>query len=121
MADALVMCLFANVPAETVLALVNTACGYDLDVEGLLQAGERGWNVKRAINHRLGLTRANDKLPKALLEPYADGPAAGYVPPLEEMLAAYYAARGWDPVSGRPLPEKLAALGLEDVARDLWG
>jgi aldehyde:ferredoxin oxidoreductase len=118
--DALVMCLFANVPAETVLALVNTACGYDLDLEGLLRAGERGWNVKRAVNHRLGLTRANDKLPKALLEPYADGPAAGYVPPLEEMLAAYYTARGWDPVTGRPLPEKLSVLGMEDVAKDLW-
>ncbi len=118
--DALVMCLFANVPVETVLALVNTACGYDMGVDELLRSGERGWNLKRAVNNRLGLTRANDKLPKALLEPYPDGPSAGYVPPLEEMLAAYYSARGWDPLTGRPLPGKLASLGLADVSADLW-
>jgi aldehyde:ferredoxin oxidoreductase len=118
--DALVMCLFANVPVETVLALVNTACGFDLDVESLLRIGERGWNMKRAVNNRLGLTAANDRLPKALLEPYADGPSAGYVPPLREMLAAYYAARSWDPLTGKPLPQKLAGLGLEDVSADLW-
>ena len=118
--DALVMCLFANVPVDVVLALVNTACGYDLGVEDLLRTGERGWNLKRAINNRLGLTRANDKLPKALLEPLADGPSAGYVPPLEEMLVAYYSARGWDAATGKPGREKLSALGLEDVAGDLW-
>ncbi|MCS7010354.1 MAG: aldehyde ferredoxin oxidoreductase C-terminal domain-containing protein, partial [Anaerolineales bacterium] len=118
--DSLVMCLFANVPVEMVLDLVNAACGYDLTVEELLRCGERGWNLKRAINNRLGLTRANDKLPKALLQPYRDGPVAGYVPPFEEMLAAYYAARGWDQETGRPTKEKLLALGLAEVARDLW-
>jgi aldehyde:ferredoxin oxidoreductase len=91
-----------------------------LDVESLLRIGERGWNMKRAVNNRLGLTAANDRLPRALLEPYADGPSAGYVPPLREMLAAYYAARSWDPLTGKPLPQKLAGLGLEDVSADLW-
>lgn len=119
--DSLVMCLFGNVPVEMVTGLVNAACGYDMSVEDLLRCGERGWTVKRAINNLLGLTRANDRLPKALLEPYADGPAAGYVPPLEEMLTAYYAARGWDPVTGRPTREKLHSLGLGDIATDLWG
>jgi aldehyde:ferredoxin oxidoreductase len=119
--DSLVMCLFANVPVEMVAGLVNAACGYELNVEDLLRCGERAWILKRAINNRLGLTRANDKLPKAFLEPYADGPAAGYVPPLEEMLAAYYSARGWDPETGRPTKGKLLALGLEDAATDLWG
>jgi len=118
--NSLVMCVLANVPAETVVGLINAACGLDWNVSDMLRAGERGWNLKRAINDRLGLSRANDKLPKALLEPYADGGAAGYVPPLEEMLAAYYAARGWDPVTGRPTKEKLLALGLDDVAKDLW-
>ncbi|MFH1909429.1 MAG: aldehyde ferredoxin oxidoreductase family protein [Chloroflexota bacterium] len=118
--NALVMCFFANVPGETVVELINAACGLDWSVEDMLRCGERGWNLKRAINNRLGLTRANDKLPKALLEPLCDGGAAGYVPPIEEMLEAYYAARGWDPETGRPSKEKLLALGLADVANDLW-
>jgi aldehyde:ferredoxin oxidoreductase len=119
--NALVICLFANQPVETVVGLVNAACGYDLDVPGLLLAGERGWNIKRAINNRMGLTRLNDRLPKALLEPLPDGPVAGFVPPLEAMLEAYYAARGWDPLTGKPFREKLVSLGLEDAAKDLWG
>jgi aldehyde:ferredoxin oxidoreductase len=118
--DALVMCLFANISPEMTVGLINPACGLDWAVDDMLRSGERAWNVKRAINNRLGLTRLNDKLPKAFLEPLADGPMAGYVPPLDEMLAAYYSARGWDPVTGRPTREKLHALGLDDVANDLW-
>ena len=109
------MCAFANVPPKTVLDLVNTATGRRYTLEALLQAGERGWNLKRAINNRLGLTRANDKLPKALLAPYPDGGAAGYVIPLEEMLTAYYIARSWDAETGYPSQEKLAELGLDWV------
>ncbi|MBE3068413.1 MAG: hypothetical protein IMZ73_13465 [Chloroflexi bacterium] len=119
--DSLVMCLFGNVPAEMVAGLVNAACGYDFSVDEMLTCGERGWTLKRAINNRMGLTRGNDKLPKALLEPLADGPVAGFAPDLESMLLAYYSARGWDPVTGRPTREKLHALGQDDVAKDLWG
>jgi aldehyde:ferredoxin oxidoreductase len=118
--DSLVLCLFGNVPAEMVAGLVNAACGYNYNVNDLLRCGERGWNLKRAINNRMGLTSSNDKLPKALLQPLADGPAAGYVPPLEEMLTAYYQARGWDPETGKPTTKKLAELGLEWVAQDIW-
>jgi aldehyde:ferredoxin oxidoreductase len=118
--NALVMCTFANIPVETLVALINTACGLDWRVEDLFRSGERAWNLKRAINNRLGLRRANDKLPKVFLEPYQDGGAAGYVPPFTEMLEAYYNARGWDPDTGRPSREKLHTLGLDDVAEDLW-
>ena len=119
--NALVMCIFANVPPQTVADLINSACGYDLTIPEMMKSGERGWTIKRAINNRLGLTRANDKLPKALLEPYKEGGAAGYVIPFAEMLEAYYEARGWDKVTGKPSKEKLVELGLEDIARDLWG
>jgi aldehyde:ferredoxin oxidoreductase len=119
--DSLVLCLFANVPAEMIVALINAACGLEWNVETMIQAGERGWNLKRAINHRLGLTRADDKLPKALLEPLSDGNASGYIIPFDEMLEAYYVARGWDPGSGRPSREKLLSLGLGEIASALWG
>jgi aldehyde:ferredoxin oxidoreductase len=119
--NSLVMCIFANVSPNTQVELINAACGLEWDVDDMLRCGERGWNLKRAINNRLGLTRENDKLPKALLEPYAEGGAEGYVIPFDEMIKAFYAARGWDPGTGRPTKEKLLSLGLEDVARDLWG
>jgi aldehyde:ferredoxin oxidoreductase len=97
--NSLVMCIFSNVSPETVVDLINTACGYHWSVKEMLKAGERGWNLKRVINHRLGLTRANDRLPKPLLEPYGDclPREACFAPEFEEMLEAYYAARSWDP------------------------
>jgi aldehyde:ferredoxin oxidoreductase len=119
--NSLVMCIFANISPGTQVELINAACGLHWDVEDMLRCGERGWNLKRAINNRLGLTRKNDKLPKALLEPYAEGGAEGYVIPFDEMIKAYYSARGWDPGTGRPTKEKLESLGLGDVAKDLWG
>ena len=119
--NSLVMCIFANVSPQTQVELINAACGLEWNVDEMMRCGERGWNLKRAINNRLGLTRKNDKLPKALLEPYAEGGAEGYVIPFDEMIKAYYAARGWDPGTGRPTKEKLLSLGLDDVAKDLWG
>jgi aldehyde:ferredoxin oxidoreductase len=119
--NALVMCIFANVSPQVQVDLINAACGLEWDVDEMMRCGERGWNLKRAINNRLGLTRKNDKLPKALLEPYQEGGAEGYVIPFDEMIEAYYAARSWDPGTGRPMVEKLESLGLEDVAKDLWG
>jgi aldehyde:ferredoxin oxidoreductase len=118
--NSLVMCIFANVPPQTQVDLINKACGYQLTTEEMMKIGERGWTIKRAINNRLGLTRANDKLPKGLLKPYPNGGAAGYVIPFAEMLEAYYEARGWDKATGKPSKEKLLALGLEEMARDLY-
>jgi aldehyde:ferredoxin oxidoreductase len=119
--NALVMCIFANVSPQIQVDLINAACGYEWDVEDMMRCGERGWNMKRAINNRMGLTRKNDKLPKTLLEPLKEGGAEGYVIPFDEMIKAYYGARGWDPGTGRPTREKLESLGLEDVSNDLWG
>jgi aldehyde:ferredoxin oxidoreductase len=77
--------------------------------------------MKRLFNQRMGLTAANDRLPGHLLEPLREGGSAGYVPPFEEMKAAYYAAREWDPATGRPTREALAALGLQGLADEVWG
>lgn len=119
--NSVLMCIFANVePAEQV-ELINAACGMDWTVGDMMKAGERAWNLKRAINNRMGLNAGNDKLPRALLEPFPDGGAAGFTPDLQGMLYAYYDHRGWDLDTGKPKREKLIQLGLDDVAKDLWG
>jgi aldehyde:ferredoxin oxidoreductase len=114
--NSLVMCIFSNVEPQLIVDLINTACGFDWDIDQMLMCGERGWNLKRIINHRLGLTRCNDRLPKAFLQPYTDALGEkGFAPDFDPMLAAYYQARGWDPLSGYPGREKLIALGLDWV------
>lgn len=119
--NAMVMCIFANIPPTTVVDLINAACGLDWDLAEMMRAGERGWNMKRAVNNRLGLTAQNDRLPKALLEPLETGGSAGFTPDIQGMLYAYYDARGWDQKTGYPTREKLTSLNLDDVAQDLWG
>jgi aldehyde:ferredoxin oxidoreductase len=110
--NALVLCLLGNSSADTVLDLVNIACDLDLTLDDLLRCGERAWNLKRVINNHLGLTRKNDKLPRAFTQPLADGGAAGFVPDFDAMMEAYYLARGWNPSTGAPTEEKLKSLGL---------
>lgn len=119
--NSIVMCIFANSDPEMQAKLINAACGYDWTVEDMMNCGERGWNIKRAINNRMGLTAANDKLPKAMLTPFPDGGSAGYVPDIQAMLAAYYEARGWNAETGKPSRQKLVDLGMDDIATDLWG
>ena len=118
--NALVICLFSNLEPEMLVSLINAACRLDLNIGDALRCGERAWNLKRAINIRLGLRRENDRLPKSMLTPYPPGGGSeGYVPPLDEMLQAYYAVRGWDILTGVPTREKLVELGMEWVTRDL--
>jgi len=120
--NALVMCLFSNTPPEMVLSLVNAACGLEWNLPDLLRCGERAWNLKRAINNRLGLKRSNDHLPKAFTQPYADSqPGDENQPPdFAPMLEAYYAARGWDPQTGYPTKGKLEELGLDFVIPEFY-
>ncbi|MCX6082437.1 MAG: aldehyde ferredoxin oxidoreductase family protein [Chloroflexi bacterium] len=115
--NSLVLCMFANVPAETMLNLVNSACGYAWTLDDLMLCGERSWNLKRMINIRLGLTRSNDILPKPLLRAYSDGGSAGYIIPFDDMMLAYYEARDWNPETGVPNSKKLDELGLNGLAK----
>jgi aldehyde:ferredoxin oxidoreductase len=122
LANSLVQCVFANVPSITVVGLINRACGLEMDVNEMMRTGERGWNLKRVINNRLGLSDINDRLPSALLKPYADNPEStnGFVPDFRAMLEVYYQVRGWDRENGRPKKETLVSLGLGWCVEDIW-
>jgi len=109
--NALVMCFFANVEEEQVLALVNAATGFDLSLEEIMEVGERSWNLKRLINVQMGLKAEHDRLPDLLLKAHQDVDDP-YILPFDEMLSAYYQARDWDPESGMPKLKTLERLGL---------
>lgn len=111
--NSLVMCIFANVPADEISELINAATGFNLGSGDLLEIGERAFTLKRIINVRLGVGREHDTYPQGLETPLQDGGAAGFVPPFEEMLAAYYEARGWSLTSGLPEEKQLRELGLD--------
>ena len=115
--DSLVACKFANIAvADEYFARALTALtGITYPTGEMLRAGERIWTLERLYNLREGFTRADDTLPPRLLTEPATGNSAGEVSHLEPMLDEYYRARGWTH-EGVPRPEKLAELGLADLA-----
>jgi aldehyde:ferredoxin oxidoreductase len=119
--NSLIVCYFSNAPAQSHIDLLAAATGWEVTSDDMLLVGERIWNLKRAFNCRLGLTRTDDTLPKLLLQPLSEGGTQGHVPDLELMLGEYYQARGWDWTTGKPTRETLERLGLGFAVGELWG
>ncbi len=118
--DALISCLLVNLPSDGLVSMLGAATGWDVTLSDLLRAGERTINLKRTLNLRWGLNPRHEKLPDLLLRPLEEGGTAGYVPDVDRLLSDYYGARQWDRATGKPSKEKLLALGLEEMAADLY-
>jgi aldehyde:ferredoxin oxidoreductase len=104
---------------EDMTELLASASGFDYTFAELMECGERIWHMKRGVSNLMGVTAADDTLPKRLLTPTTEGPAAGSKIDLELMLKEYYPARGLSP-DGRPSKETLNRLGLSDLAAKLY-
>ena len=99
---------------EEWVKLIANVTGRPFTFEDYKKCGERGYNLERVFHIREGITRADDTLPwRCLNEPMPSGPAKGQVNTLEILLDAYYQYRGWDK-NGKPTPEKLKELELEE-------
>jgi aldehyde:ferredoxin oxidoreductase len=108
-------CQLTNSPFDALVEMVNAATGRQETVESLSRTGERILTLKRLINLKFGLTRADEVLPRLLTEPLVEGNAAGFVPDAELMLNVYYQEHDWDIETGRPSQARLEALGLGDL------
>ena len=105
--NSLTLCQFENPPVPLLVAGLNAATGWNLSTADLIPMGKHIVDIKRRLNFKLGLSRADDRLPELLLKPLETGGAAGFVPDMTELLAGAYAEFGWDPETGRP-PEEPA-------------
>lgn len=93
--------------------ILSAATGLPLDEERLKTITRRNRNLVRAVNNRLGMTRADEKPPEDHWK--------RRFPELEQqLLDAYYAHKGWD-ARGIPTEATLRELGLGYVAEDLRG
>jgi len=112
--DSVGMCLFTSfaLGLSDYTAIVNAVTGFNYTDAELLECGDRIWNVERLQNLAIGMTAADDTLPKRLLEDgIPTGPSKGSVHRLPELLPAYYVERGWDE-KGVPTAATLAKLGI---------
>lgn len=121
--DTLGTCTFCmRGPFSNMIDMLNAVTGWDFTTREAQDVGFRAANLMRAFNLRHGVDIATEQPSPRWSSAPVDGPAKGITiaPHWEGMLDNYYKQMAWDRESGRPLPETLHALGLDDVARDLW-
>ena len=101
---------------------MNAVTGFNYSSEELLKVGERITNLLRVFNIREGLVPEDDSLSPRLLSPPQDGPqkGRGFTETYSQVLKAYYREKGWDQNTGKPLPETLHELQLDNVIKDIW-
>jgi aldehyde:ferredoxin oxidoreductase len=123
--DSLILCkflrgVFGDLYAEGADLLARVT-GWDVTAEELHTVARRIVTAKKLYNLREGWTAVEDTLPKRFLSEALPAEAsAGVALPrerLQEMIQAYYAARGWDR-QGRVPQTLLAALRLLDWAEE---
>ena len=99
----------------------------DLGLDDFERAGERIFNLERAIQVRqFGRCRADDEMviPYFQRMEWWENPLLGKRCALDRnrflhLMDEYYELRGWDCATGRPTFAKLKELGLSDVAEEL--
>ena len=112
------MCDFLPANFSLVARLVNAACETNYTEDTIKLVGKRIWTLTRLFNLREGFSRKNDSMPpRTYLDPLPEGNPKGKVVPeqdFQRMLSEYYRLFGWDD-QGRPTPETLHELGLEEL------
>jgi len=118
------LCMFGATGSPIPIAeWVNAVTGWALTDDDLLDIGARIASLHQAFNVRAGIAPTKVTLhPRAVGNPPLDaGPTAGVTLDLAAQVRAFYREMGWDEATGWPTRERLMTLGLEDVARELYG
>jgi aldehyde:ferredoxin oxidoreductase len=115
--DAAGGCLFAVTAGFQhwpLFRLLDAATGVPRSPAEYMEAGRRNQTLRQLFNIKQGLSPA-DLLMRPRMAgrpPLPRGPLKGRSLPLEELVSGHWRHFGWDPETGVPLPETLAALGL---------
>jgi len=117
-------CFFGPAPRSYILMdevvdSVNAATDWNVNLDDLLEIGERATNMARVFNTREGFTRQDDALPERLFTPLEKGILQGEIFPRQEFetaLTVLYGLKGWDVETGMPSRTRLEALSLKWAA-----
>ncbi|HID86824.1 MAG TPA: hypothetical protein EYP55_05525 [Anaerolineae bacterium] len=119
--DCLGICRFCSTNPALVVKCVNAVTGWNMSIEEALDVGRRAINRLRLFNLRHGLDPALEAPSPRYCSTPVDGPVKGIsiAEHFEGMRRNYWREMGWDAETGRPLPETLRRLGLEELIADL--
>lgn len=119
------VCLFAYMSYDWNFMpdFLTAVTGWDIDTDECYRIGERIANIRHAFNLREGLNPLQFEVPPRLIgdPPQTEGNLRGITVDIDTQVRDYCDAMGWDPVTSVPSRERLLALGLDQVARDLHG
>ena len=115
--DCLGTCRIAATDPKLLLECLNAVTGWEMTLKDAFTVGRRIVNQLRVFNFRHGMKREDERPSKRYGSIPVDGPAEGkdIMSKWEWMLENYYTQMGWDPKTGKPLPETLKKLGLEEL------
>jgi aldehyde:ferredoxin oxidoreductase len=122
------ICFFGPAPRsfiglDELVGALRSATGWDINIEEILQIGERATNLARAFNVREDFNRKDDMLPERMFAPIQNDVLQGVTiskSDFERTMTQLYIRKGWNPETGAPTRERLRALNIEWVA-DLIG
>ncbi len=111
-------CLFGALLGVERLPLfewINAATGWQRTPEAYMTIGDRIQTLKQAFNIKQGLDPTTFKASARSLgdPPLTAGANQGRRVDIDRMRRDYWQELGWDPETGKPLPEKMRQLGLE--------
>ena len=119
--DSLGVCRFCIADLQLTVDCLNAITGWEFSIAEAMEAGRRIINQLRLFNLRHGLRKELEAPSVRYGSSPVDGPVKGIsiMPHWESLRRNYYQQMGWDPDSGRPLPETLERLGLAHLIQDL--
>jgi aldehyde:ferredoxin oxidoreductase len=119
--DSLGICRFCTHDFQLTLDCLNAVTGWEFNIQEAMDVGRRIVNQLRVFNFRHGLTKEVEKPSFRYGSTPVDGAAKGIsiMSHWESIRHNYYQHMGWDPGTGKPLPETLERLGLADLVKDL--
>ncbi len=115
--DAAGGCLFAVATGTQhwrIFDYLDAATGVKRSREDYMDAARRIQTLRQLFNVKQGLSPRDSIMPQRMAgePPLETGPLAGIRVPIKAMVSNYWRRFGWDPETGVPLPETLAAYGL---------
>ncbi|MBD3254929.1 MAG: aldehyde ferredoxin oxidoreductase [Candidatus Lokiarchaeota archaeon] len=112
--DSAVICNFSHIQQTQLARLLEASTGFKSlgKKRGALKAGERGNQLKRIINCKLGISRKDDKLPKIVSKTLKSGAVMNIELSLEDNLKNFYEQVGWDWKTGVPKQEIVEKLNI---------
>jgi aldehyde:ferredoxin oxidoreductase len=121
--DCLGICRMVNRDNTVIITQqIAASTGWNVTWDEIAEVGTRAVNLLRAFSIRHGYTTDEETPSQRYASAPVDGPFQGrsFMAVRDEMVDIYYRDMGWDPRTGKPLPETLKQLGLDNVVPDLW-